>query len=484
MITINTKVNRIILCVIGWISIGNFAEAFTVKDSLSQYMEIAARNNPLVIQRYYEYEAALQKVAQVSALPDPEFNAGVFLKPMELTDGKQVADFKLMQMFPWFGVIKNGRDEMSLMAKAKYEQFLDVKLQINFDVLRTWNELYKIKQSIEISKKSIELLKTIERLSIVKFKSSTTGTAFLSKDNNSMQLANNQSSSTGMGNMSSGGSNSANTPGTSLQGNASQMGGNSMGSQSGVSGLSDLYRIKIEILELENSIELLNNTNKTVSARFNSYLNRPVSTVVLTPDTLALFSKVTHVDSNYDKVIENNPMLSMIKFEEQAYEAKEKMSRAMGYPMVGLGINYTIINKSEMSSSPMNGKNMVMPMVSLSIPIFRKKYDAMQKEAQLLSSAARQNYIAVSNTLQTEYLEAVQLYKDAARRLKINTEQRDLAKKSLEIIIRNFSSASSSLTDVLRVRQQLLEYEYKSVEALTDLSTSAALINRITATLY
>jgi len=76
------------------------------------------------------------------------------------------------------------------------------------------------------------------------------------------------------------------------------------------------------------------------------------------------------------------------------------------------------------------------------------------------------------------------LYKDAARRLKINTEQRDLAKKSLEIIIRNFSSASSSLTDVLRVRQQLLEYEYKSVEALTDLSTSAALINRITATLY
>ena len=70
------------------------------------YLEIAAKNNPTVLQRFSEYQAALQKIPQVGSLPDPELSAGVFLSPMELVSGNQVADLRLMQMFPWFGVLK------------------------------------------------------------------------------------------------------------------------------------------------------------------------------------------------------------------------------------------------------------------------------------------------------------------------------------------------------------------------------------------
>ena len=93
-----------------------------------KYLEIAAKNNPGVLQKFTEYKASLQKIPQVGSLPDPELSMGVFLKPMELVGGNQVADFRLMQMFPWFGVLKNAKDEMSLMAKAKFELFRDTKL--------------------------------------------------------------------------------------------------------------------------------------------------------------------------------------------------------------------------------------------------------------------------------------------------------------------------------------------------------------------
>ena len=92
-------------------------------DSLFQYLEIAAKNNPTVRQKFTEYQAALQKIPQVGSLSDPELSLGVFLKPMELVSGNQVADIRLMQMFPWFGVLKNAKDEMSLMANAKFELF-------------------------------------------------------------------------------------------------------------------------------------------------------------------------------------------------------------------------------------------------------------------------------------------------------------------------------------------------------------------------
>jgi len=71
---------------------------YSQSDSLYPYLTIAAQNNPSVFQKFYEYKAALQKVPQVGSLPDPELNVGVFIQPMELVDGKQVADLRLMQM--------------------------------------------------------------------------------------------------------------------------------------------------------------------------------------------------------------------------------------------------------------------------------------------------------------------------------------------------------------------------------------------------
>jgi hypothetical protein len=115
-------------------------------DSLLQYLEIAAKNNPVVLQKFTEYQIALQKIPQVGGLTDPELSLGVFLKPMELVNGNQVADIRLMQMFPWFGVLKNAKDEMSLMANAKFEFFRDAKLQVFYDVQKALVN-YKIRRA-------------------------------------------------------------------------------------------------------------------------------------------------------------------------------------------------------------------------------------------------------------------------------------------------------------------------------------------------
>ena len=90
---------------------------------------------------------------------DPELSIGVFLKPMELVNGRQMADLRLMQMFPWFGVLRHAKDEMSMMASAKYEEFRDARLQVFYEVQRTWYELYKVQKEIEAQKKTLIFLK-------------------------------------------------------------------------------------------------------------------------------------------------------------------------------------------------------------------------------------------------------------------------------------------------------------------------------------
>ena len=450
-----------------------FSSALYSQDSLMYYLEISAKNNPTVLQKFAEYQAALQKVPQVGSLPDPDISVGVFLSPMEQLGGNQVADIRLMQMFPWFGVLKNAKDEMSLMAKAKYELFRDSKLQVYYDVQRSWYELHKVKQNIRISEKNIELLRTIERLAIVRFKAVPTGSG-TTPANRTIPPASTQSSSSGSSGMNTMGGNS----GTAVSNQSgSSMPGTSMGSSSGSSGLSDVYRIQIEIGDLQNNIELLKSQLNTISAQFNSSLNRPPSTTVSIPDTIIAENYQPSLLS--DSLFVKNPMLGMLQFEQQSLEARKQMVTRMSYPMVGLGLNYSLINKSEMSTSAMNGKDMIMPMVTVTLPIYRKKYKAMQIETDYLKSANSQNYKATSNSLQTEYYQAMQLYQDAQRRIKLYDDQFHLASKSLDIMFKSFASSGINLTDILRVRQQTLDYEYRQIEAVADYNTAIAWLKKL-----
>jgi outer membrane protein TolC len=449
-------------------------------DSLLRYLEIAAKNNPGILQKFSEYQAALQKIPQVGSLPDPELSAGVFLSPMELVSGNQVADLRLMQMFPWFGVLRYGKDEMSLMAKAKFELFRDAKLQVFYDVQRTWYELYKVQKDISISERNIEILKLIERLALVRFKSASlenSGTSSQSSATSSVRSSSTSAGASGMQTMGGGQSNT----GSSGSGQATSMQSGSMGSSSGSSGLADIYRIQIESSDLENNIALLKNQQNSITAKFNTYLNRSVTSPVYTYENIIRDSLEFSLTVVSDSMLAHNPMLGMLDFEKQSLEARKKMVTRMGYPMVGLGLNYSVIGKSEMSTSAMNGKDMIMPMAVFTLPVYRKKYTAMQKEADFLREATSANYQATANSLQTEYYQAVLLYQDSQRRVKLYGNQFQLASKSLDLMLKSFSTSSSGLTDVLRVRQQTLDYELRQVEAVADFNTAIAWLKRLMA---
>ena len=453
------------------VSINGFSQ-----DSLNYYLSIAEKSNPTVLQRYNEYQAALQKVSQVSSLPDPQLEMGFFLTPMELMAGNQIADIKLMQMFPWFGVIKNAKDEMSLMAKAKYEAFVDAKLQVYLDVQTNWFDLYQVRQNISISENNMALLQSMERIAIAKLKTGSSGKSVGSAAGQ-MSGTGSGASSTGQGGMSGmGGSTSG-----SVQKVNSNTGSESMSPamSSGSSTLVEVYRIQSQMQELENSILLLKNEEKVVQARFNSLLNRGWELPVAGADSLSVESLDMAYLTVTDSMFIQNPMLTMLKYDQLSIDARKKMQQKMGLPMVGVGVNYSVISKSEMSTSPMNGDDMIMPMISVSLPIYRKKYKAMQSESAYLKTASENNYQATANALKVAYLEGLQQYFDSQRRIKLYRQQRELTQKSFDILLKSFAASTTGLTDILQVQQQLLDIELKQVEAVVDYNKAISQLKRL-----
>src|SRR3989339_2060945 len=270
-------------------------------DSLANYLKEAATNNPGLKAKYSQYLAAMEKIPQAGSLPDPEMQFSFFITPMELVAGNQLADIRLMQMSPWFGTLKAAKDEASKMALARYQEMLSVKNELYLEVKTSWYQVFRTNKEIEITEKNLALLKSLERMALIRFKaagvSPPAGPNGMASGNEIAQKTTSSGMSGGsMGktNATSGGNSAGMT-----ESSASSMGSNNQG------GLVNLLRVQIEIGTLENRLALLHDQLKTGKVRLNSYLNRKPDSEVFVSDSLMEANLPGSLTFLFDSIVNN-----------------------------------------------------------------------------------------------------------------------------------------------------------------------------------
>ena len=402
-------------------------------DSLNHYLEVAARNNPGLNAEFLAYKASLERVPQAGAWSDPQLDIGFFLKPMDIVGGSQIADITLMQMFPWFGTKKAARTEATHMAQMAYEEFRESRDMLFLEVYSQWYNLSSLKQQLKNNDDNLKLLSQLEQLARQKMSTASTM--------------------------------------------SNEMGGSS--------GLSSVLRVQLEIAEIENNIESILSEIEAEKAKFNALLNRSANIDVVVPDSIIKVPFLFNEMEAVNEIERQNPMLGMIVEEEQAYRAKSEMDKKMSYPMLGIGLQYMVIGKSSSTSmdqnghNSMNGMDMVMPMVSISLPIYRNKYKAKQRESRLMWKSAQEKYNNTLNTLQSDLLKFKHQLEDAERKIALYQKQKNLALTAYQLIIQEFVTSKSDLTNVIEVQRQLLDYRIKEAEAIADYNIKVAEINSL-----
>lgn len=439
--------------------------------TLDDYLKIASENNPGLKSKFYSYQASLEIGPQVSSLPDPQLTFGIFIKPMERYMGNQIADISIMQMFPWFGTLSAAEDEAVAMAKAKYEEFNEAKTMLFYEVKSTYYSLYLLQKELSITEENIEILKTLEQIAISRLKSGETNSLNISsgsgmqQDKSSVTSGSSVMSSMDMQNQTSAGS----TKRTQDMSTMNQM--------SGGSGMVDVLRVQIEMNELKNKLALLNDTKQPLLTQFNKLLNRQLNEFVNIPDSVPPTSLPASIAEMPDSIRLNNPMILMLQREEQAFLAQREMNKKMGFPMIGLGLQYSIFKQRP--GNMMEAQNMIMPMVTVSLPIWRGKYDGAIKEAELLHQSTGLRKEETSNQLMVSYEEALKDFRDAERRNELYQQQTKLAQQVLDILLVQYTTAGSDFEEVLRMQQQLLDYRLRSLDAVVDQNISAAMLERL-----
>ena len=385
------------------------------EDSLAVYIAEAIRNNPGLKSEYQAYQAQMTNAQGAGVLSDPQLSVGLFPQAMHHVNGKQLATITIMQMFPWFGTLKAGREQMEYKAQEAYQKFREKSLLTAFNVEKQWYSILATQEKVKAVKQKRALLNDIKKVAIYLYKNYTSG-----RDTK----------------------------------------------------MSDQLRLDAEEERLKEQTESLETQLTLQKQQFNIMLHRQPNTALSLPDSIPLRQMPTF---NWTEIERNNPKLAQYSAIQKAFKSQEEQTRAKGMPMIGVGLQYMLNGKVDMPMMPnMNGKDMVMPMVSVTIPIYRKKITSAIHSAQLMERSAAYNYQSQLDALQSTYLSIEQRADDIKRKLKLYESEVSLLNRTLELMQKEYATGATSLTDILQTTRESIDYDLLKAEANAQYNTITA----------
>ena len=390
-----------------------FFSAFANAQDLQSYIQEAEANNPQIRAFELRYNIAEEKINEANWIPNTEFSVGYFVSEPETRVGAQSARFSVKQMLPWFGTIAARENYASSMADAEYIEIAIAKRKLALSLSQSYYDLYTIRAKQEVLQENILLLETYERLAL-----------------------------------------------TSVE--------------VGKASLVDILRLQMRQNELQQQKEVLEEEYFAEQTVFNNLLsveeNRSVNLVSV--------MEIPEEDPIYaaDALMVNPELLKFDKLYESVTQSELLNSRE-AQPMFGFGLDYVAVSERTDMNMIDNGKDIIMPMVSISIPLFNKRYKSVSRQneykQQEITSLKEERF----NILETAFAKAKSQRNQA--RIAFRTQQKNLkqARDAEEILIKNYETGTIDFNDVLDIQELQLKFQMNQIEATKMYFIQSAIIN-------
>lgn len=386
---------------------------FSNAQELQSLIDEALANNPKIKQFELQYKRVSEKVNEVNTLPNTNIGVGYFVSEPETRTGAQRFKVSVNQMLPWFGTISSREDYVSSLADAKFEDITIAKRQLIASVSTSYYNLYAIKAKQQVLTENINLLKTYETMAL-----------------------------------------------TSVE----------VGKASAV----DVLRLQMRQNDLNQSKAVLQQQFLAEQTAFNKLLNRDKNTAVNVVSELEipLDDSTINTDS-----LQFHPEL--IKYDKlyQSVEKSELLNQKESSPMIGFGLDYVNVAQRPDMNFNDNGKDIVMPMVSLSIPIFNKKYKSKTKQNEIQQEEFNSQKQERFNTLETLLDKAINERTSARIRYKTQSKNLKQAKNAETILVKSYETGTIDFNDVLDIQELQLKFQLNQIKAVQNYYVQRAIIN-------
>ena len=393
-----------------------FSFLFVLKGNAQQLENLideALANNPEIQKFELQYKRVSEKVNEVNTIPNTEFGVGYFISEPETRTGAQRFKVSAKQMLPWFGTITSRENYVSSLADAKYEDIVIAKRKLMASVSQSYYKLYANITKQDILSENIKLLETYETMAL-----------------------------------------------TSVE----------VGKASAV----DVLRLQIRQNELQQVKDVLKQQFLAEQTTFNNLLNRENDIEVNVVEDLLIpkedFETTTENLALHPELLKYDKLFTSI-------EQSELLNQKESSPMIGFGLDYINVTERPDLNFSDNGKDVIMPMVSVSIPIFNKKYKSISKQNELEQQEILSQKQERLNTLETLLDKAIK--ERVSARISHNTALKNIkqAKDAEQILIKSYETGTIDFNDVLDIQELQLKFQISQIESVDTYYVQSTIIN-------
>jgi outer membrane protein TolC len=287
--------------------------------ALQDYIAEALGQNPSIQEVLARYRAAVQRVPQVTALPDPLFGFTQALRSVETRVGPQRNGFMLSQAFPWFGTLDLRGKVATQEAAAWHQVYFARQREVISRVKKAFYNLGYVDGALQITDEDRLLLEHYEGLAQTRY-------------------------ATGQG----------------LQ--------------------QAVIKIQAEITKVINRLELLNQQRVSLAANLNTLMDRPPQNPLPAVERLSLPPVALDLEALYELGEQNRQELKAAMALIERSERSIDLAKKDFWPdfMVSAGL-VNVGDRDDpagiVQPPPDNGKNAFSLGVGITIPIWRDKYD-------------------------------------------------------------------------------------------------------------
>lgn len=234
----------------------------------------------------------------------------------------------------------------------------------------------------------------------------------------------------------------------------------------------DVLRLQIRQNKLQQEIEVLIQQYDGVQAIMNSLLNRENDMEVSVVSSLEIPEDVPFY--SYETLSVNPELLKYDKLYESVAQS-ELLNRKESSPVLGVGVEYINQENHPMITSPF--KDMVMPMVSVSVPIFNKKFKSKTKQNELRQQEIRSQKEERLNVLRARLSTAIAKRNQSRIKFEIQGKNLKQANNAEEILIKSYETGTIDFNDVLDIQELQLEFQMNQIASVKEYFVQTSIIN-------
>lgn len=380
--------------------------------TLEDYLQLAADNNPEIQAFELNYRLALERVEEVSGLPNLDLGFGYFASEPETRTGAQTARFAVTQMLPWFGTLSARQRYATSLADNEFVEFSIAKRKLALSVAQAYYTLYSLQAKVRILESQIKWVALNQERLLSAIEASKAS-------------------------------------------------------------LSDMLKLEIRLIDLKQKKLTLEHQLAAERSAFNNLLNREAQAELVVVDSLPL----PKIDLPETPDFSNNPEL--VKFDKlfASVTQAEALNQKERLPNLAVGVDFLTVEQRPDLVFDDNGKDILMPRVSLSIPVFSKKYSSVSAQNKLKQERIDLQKQQRINVLEDTYSRAFARLKEAQLSFELQSESLMRIEQTETLLLSQFAANSLAFEKLVEWKELQLTMQLRLVDATVQCYSQYALIN-------